>query len=410
MLRAALYTADPWDSALAQIRVRQPAAAAGVEMLQGYHDEQVDASLVEQVDLVIIQRDFPRFPASPEVIQRARAHGKPVIYETDDWLLDVPPANLQSGAYQACLNGMLWAILQADRVVTCNSVLAYKLSLVHPDVRIFENYLVDAWWPLQPPQENSTGPLRVGYMGGATHQRDLDWLAPVLADLLAQFPGQLELVFWGCPPPESLHDQAGVTWHDVRLGNYQEFSRYFIQQRCDIALAPLIVDEFNRAKSPLKYLEYSALGAPGVYSAIEPYQRVVVDGENGLLAANQAEWRVQIERLVRSPELRLALTREAQARLQRDWLLNAHAAAWLAAASTPGKAPATWPLQAVLAPPAKRTQQHVWELEASLRATGGELVETRNHLEGVLASNTWKLAQRIQKLVSLFRPGRKPGL
>ena len=63
---------------------------AGVEMLQGYREGKVYTELVEQADWVIIQRDFPRFPELPLVIQTAQKLHKPVIYETDDWLFDVP--------------------------------------------------------------------------------------------------------------------------------------------------------------------------------------------------------------------------------------------------------------------------------------------------------------------------------
>ncbi|HMN63320.1 MAG TPA: hypothetical protein PJ988_23330 [Anaerolinea sp.] len=177
MQRAVLYTADPWDSALTEIRVRRPAAHANVEILQGYRDGNIDQTLVDQADLIIIQRDFPRFPGSMQMVQNAQSLGKPVIYETDDWLFDVPEWNIQHAAYKNYLSGMLWTITQADRVVTCNPLLAQKLSIFNSEIRIFDNYLVDDLWPLRPPVESQDGPVKIGFMGSQTHQEDLRALA-----------------------------------------------------------------------------------------------------------------------------------------------------------------------------------------------------------------------------------------
>ena len=40
----------------------------------------------------------------------------------------------------------------------------------------------------------------------------------------------------------------------------------------DICIAPLQDIEFNRGKSNIKCLEYTAIGAPGVYSDVTPYK------------------------------------------------------------------------------------------------------------------------------------------
>ena len=420
--RAVLYTADPWDSALVEIRVRRPAEYAGVEILQGNRAGDIDLGLVEQADLVIIQRDFPRFPASPQVVQSARRLHKPVIYETDDWLFDVPDGNIQQPAYQNYLNGMLWTVLQADRVVTCGPLLADKLALFNPAVGIFENYLVDKFWPLRAPAPSADGLLTIGFMGSQTHQEDVRELAPVLKTLLDKYADRLSLVFWGCRPPEELRERPDVIWHGEPFQSYAEFAHYFSQQASDIFIAPLSVHEFNRAKSPLKYFEYTALGVPGVYSRIDPYEQVITDGENGLLAGSLQEWQEKIEVLILSPERRYRLAVEAQARLTHDWLLSDHYTRWLDALTGPLPAPDghSAPAQAILGRITQKTQEQIWKMEADLGALAqeaaglrGREVDLRNeqaglrsHLDAVLNSSTWKLAQKIQKLINLVRPRR----
>lgn len=405
MLRAALYTADPWDSALVEIRVRRPAKFAGVEILQGCRGGKIDHSLVDQVDLVIIQRDFPRFPGSSELVQTAQSMHKPVVYETDDWLFDVPEWNIQHAAYKNSLNGMLWTVIQADRVITCNPLLAEKLALFNPKVSIFENYLVDELWPLRPPALGKDGPLTIGFMGSQTHQEDVRWIEPVLKEVLDKYAGKVNFVLWGCKPSDDLLGRPDVIWHDLQFQIYAEFAGYFSQQACDIFVAPLTANEFNRAKSPLKYFEYSALGVTGVYSQIDPYVHVITDGENGLLAASQQDWFDQLEKLILSPHLRYMQAVEAQLRVRRDWLLRDHHPDWLKAISGP------WPTprpnlglaQLVISHITQKTQRQVWEMDAKIGELSQEVVDLRNHLDGVLASRTWKLALTFQRIIDLVR-------
>ena len=406
MLRAALYTADPWDSALVEIRVRRPAQYAGVEILKGVSDGVIDHTLVEQVDIVILQRDFPRFSGSIELVNAAKNLHKRVVYETDDWLFDVPEWNVQHEAYQHYLNGMLWTLIQADRVVTCSTLLSEKLAYFNPNVSMFENYLVDELWPLRQPVQAKEGQLRIGFMGSQTHQEDVRWLAPVLRDVLDRYAGKMNLVFWGCQPPDDLRGRPDVHWHDLQFQSYQEFAGYFSEQACDIFIAPLTDNEFNRAKSPLKYFEYTSLGVPGVYSQIDPYARVITDGENGLLAATLPEWREKLETLILSSDLRTQLAGEAQRRVKRDWLLSDHAQAWLYAVSGAGSAArrSLSPVQSVTSHITLNTQREIWEMEAKIGELSQEVVDLRNHLEGVLASRTWNLARKFQKIIDLVRP------
>ncbi len=213
------------------------------------------------------------------------------------------------------------------------------------------------------------GPIKIGFMGSSTHQQDIQWLSPVLETLLEKYAGKVNLLFWGCQPPEKLRDRPDVLWQAIQFQSYSEFANYFSQQICDIFIAPLTTNEFNRAKSPLKYLEYSALGVPGVYSKIDPFESVVKDGENGLLATTQNEWFEKIKSLILSPNLRFTLASEAQMRLTRDWMLGNHFQSWLNAIDSP------WPhknhgtsFQAILSHITEKTQDEIWKMEAAIGA------------------------------------------
>ena len=85
----------------------------------------------------------------------------------------------------------------------------------------------------------------------------------------------------------------------VEMNKYPEMI-----ENIDIGIAPLVDTEFNRSKSNLKYLEYSALGIPSVCSNVYPYAKTIKKGENGFLAKNIKHWKEHLERLIESSSLR----------------------------------------------------------------------------------------------------------
>jgi glycosyltransferase involved in cell wall biosynthesis len=57
----------------------------------------------------------------------------------------------------------------------------------------------------------------------------------------------------------------------------------------DIGIAPLLDSNFNRAKSNLRWLEYSALGVPTVASKVRPFVESIGPGE-GYLCNSKQQW------------------------------------------------------------------------------------------------------------------------
>jgi glycosyltransferase involved in cell wall biosynthesis len=90
----------------------------------------------------------------------------------------------------------------------------------------------------------------------------------------------------------------------------------------DIAVAPLLDTPFNRHKSDLKFLEYSGLGLPGVYSDVEAYASVRTD-VSGLCIANDVDaWCSALLRLASDAELRERLRTAAWMQVTAGRLLR----------------------------------------------------------------------------------------
>jgi glycosyltransferase involved in cell wall biosynthesis len=75
----------------------------------------------------------------------------------------------------------------------------------------------------------------------------------------------------------------------VPINRYAAFAASF---GFDIGIAPLVDCNFNRSKSNLRWLEYSALKIPTVATDISHFRQTVRNGEDGFLIKNNDldEW------------------------------------------------------------------------------------------------------------------------
>jgi processive 1,2-diacylglycerol beta-glucosyltransferase len=94
-------------------------------------------------------------------------------------------------------------------------------------------------------------------------------------------------------------------------------------------MAPLEDDTFTRCKSDLKYLDYAALGIPGVFSDVRPYRDTVRHRETGLLAANDEKaWSDALEEIVSDDALRAQLAEAAKGEVHGSRMLKTNATLW----------------------------------------------------------------------------------
>jgi glycosyltransferase involved in cell wall biosynthesis len=328
------YTADSWLHALCSLRLVEPLRAAGLQLLRG-NDPSLgtsDPDLVSQADLVVIQRDFPRFlQAYDLVIKKARDEGKPVVYEIDDYLLELPQEHPDRTIhlYTPAIFPMLRAAIEADLITTSTPALASYFRSFNPNVVVLPNSLVDRYWSFRDPLKKPyNAPVVIGYLGSTTHLPDLEEVVPALQQLIQKYGSSIQLKFWGLKPPADLKALPNVSWAEFMIPDYEKFSTYCSSLDCDIFIAPLKDSFFNSCKSPIKYLEYAAMGIPGVFGRVAPYESIVVDGVNGFLASTQEEWVGGLGRLIDNPDLREAIACQAQQTVRQSWLLSQHGGDW----------------------------------------------------------------------------------
>ncbi len=424
------YTTNTWVSPLASLRLVGPASHAGLRLVRGNEQGRIFPERVSSADVVVIQRDFPRHTqAYKEITARARQEAKPVIYDLDDLLLELPadhPDRL-THYYGEALLAMVAAISQADRVTASSQALCDYLRPFNANVHLLPNYLDDHLWKLSSPQavQDPNGAVRIGYMGGDSHLPDLQMVTPALQKILERYPGRAALHFLGARPPDELLRCPDVTWNPAETYVYADFAARFEAQRCDLYIAPLQDNRFNRCKSPIKFLEYSALGSPGVYSGLATYDGIVEHGKNGFLASSLSEWEQCLTRLVEDPGLRLEMGMNAQETVRQRGLLSEHAQQWREAYTQALKTAR----QARSEPPAGRLealssileQAQSWQehlkahgqaLEADLaekerenQALNEQFGQANQRLYEIYSSTAWKLVRRLWSVrLALARP------
>lgn len=406
------YTAYPWGHVLASLRIEDPLTQAGVQVIHGNEVDGFYPERVAQGDLVLIQRDFPRWSERyDQVVAGARSLKKPIVYEIDDLLLELPEdhPNLAIEYYTPALLPMLRAIIEADLVTTTTPALCEYMGMFNPNVWLLPNYLDDRLWSVQlPEQKHGENPVVIGYMGSASHGADLELVTSALADLLQSCSKDVRLRFWGQEPPDRLRNHPLVEWIPLQKHDYAEFAAYFQTQTCDIVIAPLVDNLFNQCKSPLKFFEYSARGVPGVYSRLAPYEQVIQQGENGFLASGGDEWKACLTRLIENPELRYQIGVMAARTVREKWLLSQHAHKWpeaytrgLEAEKRRGGKP-----RYVEAIHRVALQVQRWQARQDERLVHQQqaIQEQNNRLEEIQRSAGWRMVQQLWKVRLALAP------
>jgi processive 1,2-diacylglycerol beta-glucosyltransferase len=392
------YNTGPQEQALDMLRYRAAAQALGWKVIPGQErGDTIFPERVREADVVLIQRDFPRFfPACRRVLKEARQAGKPVLYDLDDLLIALPPNHPNRRDYEDALGGILYTILTVDQVIVSSPLLREILLPFQPRTSVWPTVLPDAIWTVKPPQlSKQESPLKIGYMGGTSHVPDLALIISPLQQVMETIDRSVELHFWGCPPPDELKSYAPV--YHPGLDKYADFAAMFsATAQADIWLAPLSDGLFNRCKSPIKCWEYSAVGGVGVYSDIDPYRAVVRYGENGFLADTPEAWVTAITQLAADPALRFQMAQNAQQKLQTDGLLSVHLQAWqnlyTASYSSKSAVPPPVPLAQTMLRFSEQVQQRA-------DARHREAVGFYQRLYDIYESWWWRAWQRFKKVI-----------
>ena len=229
--------------------------------------------------------------------QLRRQRGTRLIFDLDDNLLDLE-GHGERASYEAMSESVRVSIELADEVWTSTSRLAARAAReTRAAVNVLPNALdPELWEPVQrsAPVQRGGGPLRLLYMGTRTHDADFALLEQALIRLQSERPGCFELSVIG------VRTRAGEAPAWLRTldppphvgASYPAFVAWFSRlSGFDLGVAPLLSSAFNDCKSPIKVLDYAAIGLPTLASAVPAYTDSLRTGLDCLHAENDiAAW------------------------------------------------------------------------------------------------------------------------
>jgi glycosyltransferase involved in cell wall biosynthesis len=289
---------------------------------------------------ILLQRDVVDQDSARSLVEICRAKRIRLLLEIDDNLLAIDRSHPEFDLYAAKSEGIRFLAQSADQVIVSTPNLRKAFLPLNKRTVAVRN-AIDEWlWfsPAPAPERSAPADTVVaGYMGTRTHAADLEMIRePFLRArerLFRERGLKLVLQLVGGMDEEA----PSLRWYERlarpdRDASYPRFVRWLRQTvTWDLAVAPLAPNAFNEAKSALKFLEYAALGVPGIFSNVGEYDTAIENRRTGLLIdSNRADdWEEAIIELASNCSLREKLAANARRRLLENYLLGNTVPIWV---------------------------------------------------------------------------------
>jgi glycosyltransferase involved in cell wall biosynthesis len=298
----------------------------------------------QSVDVVILDRLWradATFMQMEKLVGSVKKSRAKLVYALDDNFLEMP-ANQQNQLTEENKRIVQFLLSQADQVWVTTGPLKERFAEYSSQIVVIPNTLDERL--LVPRFQSSLRSvfsqkrLVIGMMGTYTHDDDLLMILPALRGIYSRYPDQVEFQFVGAILRDETRDQLeGLPVNLLRTGGdeaeYPLFMLWFTGHvRWDIAISPLQATPFNRYKSDIKYLDYCAIGAAGVFTRSTAYIDSVQDRATGMLVDNQPDlWYQVLEELIEDTSLRETIAREGTNYLYAERILAHRYQDWISA-------------------------------------------------------------------------------
>ena len=191
-----------------------------------------EAALAYRADIFVTQRyAVPDLEAADALIRHCRDHGMSLLYDLDDDLRHIPRDHPDAALLRPRARLVSRMVRGADAVWVSTQALAENLADLRDDVRVVENGLDERLWTALPrPIAPRQGPLRILFMGTATHDADFAIVEPALARIKAVFGEHVAVDLLGVSSRGDLPawvNRIGMSVHAT--SSYPGFVNWFTQ-------------------------------------------------------------------------------------------------------------------------------------------------------------------------------------
>jgi glycosyltransferase involved in cell wall biosynthesis len=253
-------------------------------------------------------------------------NGGKVVYEWKDGI------NIDLKCNRKRMDEVKRSLEMSDMVTVTTEELAKVFRPYNDNVKVLPNCIDINEWNRLPILRENKDEIRICWMGGASHWEDLHMVRNALKEVCDRHKN-VKMVVVGYMPagmkedfkPEQLeyHDWIATPAHPYRLAGLD----------IDISVIPLRDTIFNRGKSPIKWIEMSALKIPSITSYVTPYKEVcdMDESESGIyIEKNDTNgWIKGLELLIDSPEFRKTLGEKARKFVEDNFDINKKYHLWI---------------------------------------------------------------------------------
>lgn len=292
-----------------------------------------DLRIIEGAKLVIVHRSF--WSDTLKTIFGFCSQRKiPIASDIDDFIfdesmIDSGQIDFMSKLPESAINE--WkdkarkfrsTLLAADLCTTSTPLIRDHLislgkrAICIPNGFSVENAELSAHWRNTFSRQNDT--KRICYASGSmTHNEDFGIIVQPISTFLHRHPD------WKLTVIGQLHLDRFMEYFNEEQIEVRPLVAHinlaYEIARADINVIPLTRNQFNDAKSPLKWYESALCGVPSIATSNPMYRELFSNG-GGMLAANAKEWLTHLNTLAESPNLREQISETA--RWQADELFG----------------------------------------------------------------------------------------
>ena len=252
-------------------------------------------------------------------MQYFKNKGVKILMDLDDyWVL-----NKEHVAYElynkVLAKEIIHCLKYADAVTVTTELLRDRVLQYNKNVFILPNTIAPGNLNAELLDSKTHEGIQFGWVGGVTHYHDL-------LQIKKGLPTDVHYVLGGFDK-RSLHEwkrmesiftrnytikgsEELLKWDgDKSIDGYTRvctrdiWSYLSIYENIDVALIPLLTNEFNSYKSPLKLVEAAVTGTAIICDNVEPYKQYLKNKKNCLLVNNKSDWAKHINTLKNNPSL-----------------------------------------------------------------------------------------------------------
>jgi glycosyltransferase involved in cell wall biosynthesis len=223
-----------------------------------------------------------------KVLDLRKWSGAKLIVDLDDDIYHVSHNNPMKKYADKAAKNMVMFLSMVDGVTVSVPKLKKEYELINPNIYVNPNGQDLKTWPKMTHKPHAG--VRILWRGASGHQADVALIEPALKKLSADY--NIQLVTFGV--------ENNIKSEHHKWVNCMDYKDKLASLDADIAVCPLINDNYNKCKSNIAMQEFGMLKLPVVASPVENQKNV----KGVLYADSNFEWYEQLEKLIKSKKLR----------------------------------------------------------------------------------------------------------